>query len=175
MKKLLPILLILQIFCIASFAQESTATLDETLSWLKQKTVESTVPSFNPGGEMTLRNKSALFEGCFMSLTSVLTYKGDNVFRSEVSLSDLDETSIVVKSDRVASSGYKDPVWTVETWVKNKARLVKSVDEKFAAYPELQDHYNSIAITGFAVKEMANRYSKALSHAIKLCKQKEPF
>lgn len=37
MKKRLPILLILQIFCIASFAQEKKPTKQETMDWIADK------------------------------------------------------------------------------------------------------------------------------------------
>jgi hypothetical protein len=174
MKQFLAVFVMILFSAVGASTQTANANLTTTLQWMHDfvatngHTSSTSNPTCKPGETCKLRIDDFSFtsKGCSV----VTTWKvriGINDFYDTVtdifSLKDLDPSHITVEDDEM--------FWG--TWVAtfNNRELVKEHTEGQNApgEPAALDGNSDMTHVGFHTQEQANRFAKALKHAIALC------
>lgn len=173
-------LMLLLVTVISAPAQESNASLQESLDWLKGKLTENyrlgIWPSDYRNSKVRLfRFEPVRFDGCTLVWREQMSYtenkRSELIKRQiEINLADFDRSNIKV----IKESCHTGNCWRIRLVTYNSKPLVKEI-----YLPENKNESNSSStfIEFYASEQlMAQRIAKAFSHAITLCGgKKEPF
>lgn len=182
---------------IAPNDSESSASLEETFSWLKSKLNSLRFGSFNKAknwesGKKYFETTTGNYETdintneCSLDIHKTQKYRDSNLFRNlnlKLELSEIDPLSVTVKKLPAGkwSSGedYEQQVTVyLESSAGNKAIIFKygfSQPNSYTYHENLINEWSNVFFIT-ETEESANRIAKALKHAIKLCGGKvDPF
>jgi hypothetical protein len=143
---------------------EPTATLEDTLDWLRGRLPQLVTYTFE--GQEYSRSTDVTVDGCKMTVVDwINTKERDIKYTSTFSLGDLD-----VAHHEVDDMGEAWILTVPTSFGKRSVRIVRTEGKKTETLRGAHVNFP------FQAKEMATRASKALSHASRLCGgRREPF